>query len=546
MKKIALLLAVVLILSMFAACGNKPAAADSSEKTGESGTTETTGQTEESAKTEAGEATDEPAGEVKDSLTLSTNMVVTTVDPWDASSLQNSIIRQQIFEPLFYYNDNTKEFESRLAETYEVSEDGLTYTFHLRPGVKFHNGEEMTAGDVVYSLKKGMEAPSLASYTANWTDAVVVDDYTVELKLNAASMVTLLNLNNVYIVNEKAAEEAGDQLGSSIVLCGTGPYYLTEYNPDVQVVMDAFPDYYLGEASIKHVTFKPITDASTGLIAFQNGEIDFYSIPTANWAEISESGDYNCELVAQNHITYFSVNYDGVLADARVRKAIGHCIDKEAMNIGAYDGYATIAPGMLNANYVLGAPDDPIQYEYNIEKAKELLAEAGYPDGLDVGKILTISGGYFEKMALILQQSLAQAGIKAELDSMEQGAALAQMATGDFDILVCGYGCGYDYDFWKVMTDGIVSDSGMFVKTGRADESLGLKTQEIHDLYLQAETEQDQTKRNGLYKQIDDLIMETGCWFPVFYRTSPYAWAKDLNAVMHPTVYHVYEWSWSK
>lgn len=542
MKKIAWFLAVILLISLFAGCGSQTEKPDTETQTENGSTAAET--PNDAAETET-ETETETSGAARDDLVLSTNMVVTTVDPWDVSSFQNSVIRHQLYEPLFYYNDITKEFDPKLAETYEVSEDGLTYTFHLRAGVKFHNGEEMKASDVVYSLKRGMAAPSLATYTSNWEDVIAVDDSTVELKLNAASMVTLLNLNHVYIVSEKAAEEAGDQLGSTVVLCGTGPYYLTEYNPDVQLVMEAFPDYYLGEAAIKHVTFKPIVDSSTGLIAFQNGEIDFYSIPTANWAEISESGKYNCELVAQNHITYFSVNYDGVLADANIRKAIGYCIDKEAMNIGAYDGYATIAPGMLNSNYVLGAPDDPIEYEYNPEKAKTLLAEAGYADGLDVGKILTISGGYFEKMALILQQSLAQVGIKTELDSMEQGAALAQMATGDFDILVCGYGCSYDYDFWKVMTDGVVGDSGMFVKLGRADESLGLHAQEIHELYLEAETEQDQTKRNELYKQIDDLLMETGCFYPVFYRTSPYAWAKDLNAVMRPSYYHIYEWSWN-
>lgn len=517
-KTLALILAVVMTVCLFAGCGQN-----------------------NSAEENAGAPS---SGEVRDSVTLATNMVITTIHPFDMTSLQCNQVRSQIYESFYYYNDATKEFEPRVAESYEVSDDGMTYTFHLRKGVKFHNGDEMKASDVVYSVENALTAPSLATYVAAIEGAVEVDDYTVNINLKNPSAPFMMNLTNLYIVSEKACEEAGDALGNSAVACGTGPFAVKEYNPDVQIVLEAFEDYYLGAAAIKTVTFKPITDASTGLVAFENGELDFYNVPTSDWEAISSSGKYNTELVAANHISYINVNYTGVLADKNVRLAIAHCVDKAAMNMAAYDGLAVEAPGMISSKYVVGAPEDPIVYDYNIEKAKEYLAKAGYPNGLDVGSILTMAGTYYEKIALVLQSCLAEAGITCTLDSMEQAAALAQMATGDFDILTSGYSCQFDYDFWKVMTH-TSADDGMFVKLGRADESLGLKADEIDAAYDAAEVELDADARNDLYKQVDDLLMETGCFLPVFNKTVPYAWNKDLNATNHATYYMVYEWSWN-
>ena len=140
MKKIAWFLVVILLISLFAGCGSQTEKPDTETQTENGSTAAET--PNDAAETET-ETETETSGAARDDLVLSTNMVVTTVDPWDVSSFQNSVIRHQLYEPLFYYNDITKEFDPKLAETYVVSEDGLTYTFHLRAGVKFHNGEEM-------------------------------------------------------------------------------------------------------------------------------------------------------------------------------------------------------------------------------------------------------------------------------------------------------------------------------------------------------------------------------------------------------------------
>lgn len=486
----------------------------------------------------------ESGGGSRDSVTCATNMVVSQIDPWDKSSLQNNYVRLQMYESFYMFNNSTGEYEPRLATDYEISEDGLTYTFHLREDAKFHNGDPVLASDAVWSISQALEEPSMTSYTSAIDSYEAVDDHTVTITTKEVNAPLMMNLTWVFIVSQKACEEAGDSLGHSAVACGTGPYYVEEYNPDVQIVMKAFDDYYRGAPSIKTLTFKPIVDSSTGLIAFENGELDYYQIPTSNWEEISSSGKYTTELVESNHISYFGVNYTGVLENPLVREAIAHCIDKQAMIIGAYDGLATEADCMVNNHYVLGAPEECVTYDYDIEKAKELLAQAGYPDGVDVGTILCPAGGYFEKMSLILQSSLEEAGIICTVEGMEQAAALAQMSKGDFDLLCCGYTGEYDYDFWKIMTHSSGIDTA-YIKYANAPAAAGIPYEEIDRLYDEGAAELDSTKREAIYKELDDLMMNTCTYLPVFYKQVPYAWNSDLNATCSSDYFYVFDWSWN-
>ena len=486
----------------------------------------------------------ETGGGTHDTLNLATPMVISTIHPWDASSLFNNQIRYQLYDSFYFYNDLTQEFEPRLAEAYEVSDDGLVYTFHLRTDASFHNGDPVLASDAVYSIKRAMEHPSMASYTSAIADVAAVDDHTVAITLKNPSSPFMSNLVNVFICSEKACEEAGDSLGSKAVPCGSGPYYMKDYNPDVMLVLEAYDKYYRGEAPVKTVNYKPIIDSSTGLIAFENGELDFYNIPSSNWKEISESGKYNTKMVPENHITYLAINYTGILADKNLRLAIAHCVDKEAMSKASYGGLTEIAHGMFNPTYVFGAPSDPIEYEYDLDKAKEYLVKAGYPDGVDIGKILCIGGGYHEKNCIVLQADLAKIGITVAIEPMEQAAAIAQAATGDFDLFTCGYSCQSDYDFWRAITH-TESNANGFVKFADAPAELGLNADKIDALYEQASVELDRDVRKKLYKELDDTLMETVTYLPIFYRSSTYAWNKDLNTVLHSNYYYVYDFSWN-
>ena len=274
------------------------------------------------------------------------------------------------------------------------------------------------------------------------------------------------------------------------------------------------------------------------ILEFGGNDCDF------NWKEISESGKYNTKMVPENHITYLAINYTGILADKNLRLAIAHCVDKEAMSKASYGGLTEIAHGMFNPTYVFGAPSDPIEYEYDLDKAKEYLVKAGYPDGVDIGKILCIGGGYHEKNCIVLQADLAKIGITVAIEPMEQAAAIAQAATGDFDLFTCGYSCQSDYDFWRAITH-TESNANGFVKFADAPAELGLNADKIDALYEQASVELDRDVRKKLYKELDDTLMETVTYLPIFYRSSTYAWNKDLNTVLHSNYYYVYDFSWN-
>lgn len=547
-KLLALLLAVAMIVCMFAACGKTEAAPEAEKAEEGSEAKEETAAKEETSGSEEAEEAEEAEGEEaasgKDVLNLATNMVISTIHPWDGASLVNNQIRFQLYDSFYFYNDLTQEFEPRLAETYDVSGDGLVYTFHLREDATFHNGDPVLASDAVYSVKRAMEHPSMASFTAAISDAEAVDEHTVAITLKNPSSPFMSNLVNVMICSEKACEEAGDSLGSTAVMCGSGPYYVKDYNPDVMLVLEAYEGYYRGEASIKTVNYKPIIDSSTGLIAFENGELDMYNVPASNWEEITSSGKYTTQAVAENHITYLAINYTGVLADKNLRLAIAHALDKETMAVASYGGLAEIAHGMLNPTYVFGAPSDPIEYEYDLEKAKEYLEKAGYPDGVDIGTVLCIGGGYHEKNCIVLQDCLAQIGITVAIEPMEQAAAIAQAATGDFDLWTCGYACQSDYDFWRAITHTESNENG-FVKFKDAPAELGLNSDKIDALYDQASVELDPEVRKDLYKQLDDALMETVTYLPIFHRCATFAWNPDLNTVLHSNYYYVYDFSWN-
>lgn len=476
----------------------------------------------------------EPSNTERDDVVVSINMVVNSLDPHDNYSLVQEQVLQPVYESLYVFDESTREYLPRLATGYTLSDDGLEYIFTLREDVKFHNGEEMKASDVVFSVERAKQNASLNTYTSPIAECKAVDEHTVSFTLHAPYAPFIHHLRKINIVSEVAVAETGEEnMASAICKGGTGPYVITSYEPDTAIQYEAFPEYYRGEASIKRITVKPYTDLSTGLIAFENGELDFYAVPLANWKDISESGLYNTTVVASNHISFFGINpMSDYYSDQNLRYAVQHCINREALNDVAYEGYAETTAVMNKAEYVVGAPEEQITFDYDPDKAREYLAAAGYPDGFDGGSILTISGQYFEKMAQNLQSSLSQVGISVTIDAYEQGAYIDTLVNGSFDIVVCGWAAEFDYDaHWSLVS--------MFSEGFEPLSSL-------QPLFEEAALETDLTQRSGHYRDIDKRIMETGVFAPVFFKTTPYAWNKQLNASVGSTLYSIYDWSWNR
>ncbi len=475
-------------------------------------------------------------------LRLSTLAPLTSVDPHATVNIQDRMVLLQIFEPLIRQNEATGEYEPRIAESYSISEDKLSYIFKIRKGIKFHNGDELKASDVVFSMNRAMASPKMRSYLTGVTEVTAPDDYTVAVKLAQPNSAFINSQTNVMIVGQKEVESQGKEFGTKLTLAGTGPYFFTQLKHDVEWTCEAFPDYYLGQAPIKKVHYVPITEASAGLIAFESGELDWYIAPIANWNALTSNSNFKTQLVPANHTSFVDVNYlHPPLDDDNIRLAIAYAIDKESMNIACYDGHAVIADFMLQPQNT-GAPVKGIVYNYDPEKAKEYVKKSAYPNGTNVGTINCSAGGYFEKMAQVLQSNLADIGLTCDINRLDSGTNLERSRSQKFDILCTGFSPSGDYEGSRMYS--YTKSVGSFYIKYEGDK-FDYKT--MNALWDAGIATFDLAERQKIYSQLSDWIAKTATMLPVFHKVQPYVWTPALKIpVNYPNYPQICEWSWAE
>ena len=195
--------------------------------------------------TASGGESGEENADVREDVVIGLSSDMTTFNPINSATKSDDSVIQQIYDPLYFYDDERNEVP-RLAEKYEVSEDGLTYTFYLKKGVMFQNGEELKASDVVFTIETAKESAYVSGYVDQIDTATAVDDYTVEMKLAAPFAPFFEQICYLYILNEKAVTEAGEDYEMNPV--GTGSYQLVNYEPESKVELTRFDDCYKGKA----------------------------------------------------------------------------------------------------------------------------------------------------------------------------------------------------------------------------------------------------------------------------------------------------------
>jgi len=474
----------------------------------------------------------------RNDVNLALQGVVSTLDPFKSSLLVDLMLYQQIYES-FYFIDDYGKPHSRLALSHTISPDGLVYTFRMRKDAYFHNGDPVKASDAVFSFKTAMTSPVMDPYVNVIKDVRNTDDYTVEIVLKQPYTPFLNNSAQICIVSEKAYAKAGQTFGATITGAGTGPYKVVKYDSNTKIELEAFPKYYRGEASIKKVTFYPMSDTSTGLIAFENGELDFYTIPTPNWKEITESGKYSYTLAPSSHISYILLNpSSGVLKNQDLRYAINYAVDRDAINLAAYEGYADVAYHMMRPGYIFGASEDTFKFSYDPAKVKDYLRKAGYPNGVDIGVLEYTTATYFPKIAQTFQAQLAEFGIRLQLKGGDTSALVGNWRAGKFNMLCSGFAAVLDYDYYSRYTSPEVASS--FLKFQNTDYNAAWIVEQYHA----GAAELNEAKRAKIYYDLEEYIARTACYIPIFYKTSPSAWNKNLNVKLGLNYYYVYDWSW--
>lgn len=486
-------------------------------------------------------------------VTLRNTSHMTTSDPFATTNTHDYTVHENVYEGLYDLNEATGGYDLRLAEKVEANEDATEYIVTLRQGVKFHNGETMTADDVVFSYGLAQASAKMGSYVRPLDHAEKIDDYTVKIVMNQSFSPIGHMLHKVKIVSQKEVTEQGDNFGKIANKAGTGPYMWDEkdYNPTTSWSAVAFDDYYRGKAQIERITWNVIEDDTSAITALQNGEVDYMVVPISYWEDVKSSDKFTCVEKESNEVINFNINvesaeYGELLQNDKIREAIMYAIDRDGINKLVCDGYGAGTYMYINPNYAAAAPTadslkNPIPY--NLEKAKQLLAEAGYPDGVYVGEFIAASGRN-ESYAIAVHAQLEAAGITSTLEISDYSAAGERLVTQEYDLAI-GYDCGnYDFNNFEQQSSSSARGITNCVFDGPSGKFNDL-SKRFDEWLKEGSSTADEAKRIEIYTEMYNAYYDTHTTVPLIVIPSCIAYSKDLNAVPVPTDYRVYDWSWN-
>lgn len=358
------------------------------------------------------------------------------LDPHKVTAAGTKEILFNIFEGLVKCDSNG-DLIGAVAEKYELSEDGLTYTFTLRPGVKFHNGNEVTAEDVKYSIERAaglLDGTPLVSPLSIVTAVDIVDEKTVRVTAGSVNPELIYSFTTAIIPNGSGEDENADPIG-------TGPFRFVSYTPQEGIVIEKNEDYWQkGLPYLDQVDFKIITSAETALVELKAGTVQVYPYLTDAMATEIESQMQVLVSPSVNVQALFFNNADELLSDVKVRQAICYALNREEVSEFVAGGDATIISSAmlptLESYYV--DLNDTYGTTGNVDKAKELLAEAGYPDGIDL--TITVPSNYEFHMdtAEVVVEQLKAAGINAKIDAVDWNTWLEDVYTNrNYQSTIC-------------------------------------------------------------------------------------------------------------
>jgi peptide/nickel transport system substrate-binding protein len=369
---------------------------------------------------------EEPALEIKDTLALAHWQEPATLDPQFSNMISWFVIERQMFNNLIKENlDGT--YSPELAESWELIDD-KTIRFVLRDEVYFHNGEKLTAEDVYFSLDRGTKAPTSASTfkTVDIENTKVVDELTLDLALKIPDQAILNTLatGRGYIVNKKAVEEMGENEYARAPV-GTGPYVFENWISGTEITMTRNDNYFAEPAKVEKLQFKFIPEAANRVIELETGGVDIaYSIDASDVNRIQELEGYDIVMGPSYRYTTLTMSMkDELLKDKRIRQALTYAIDKELLVEVVYGETAEVLNGVMPVNALGFKAMEATSYD--VELAKELLAEAGYADGLDL-TFLVEPGSEYENIAEVIQNMWKDIGVNTELVTMDRQSYLAQ------------------------------------------------------------------------------------------------------------------------
>lgn len=469
---------------------------------------------------------------------------------------ESSRVTKQIFESLLEFDKDSFKVGPGLAHDWDIDPNGMKYTFHLEEGVTFHDGTPFNADAVKTNFERWADSEHKYAFTDdNYTYPIygimfggykgddghvieeinVKDDHTIEFVLNRPLGYFMQNMAMSYfaITSPAAFEEYGSAINENPV--GTGPFKFVSWSKDEKIVLEKFEDYRKeGLPKLDKVIFEVIPDNAARLIALRSGEIDIMDgLNPDDAAGIESEEDLVLYTRDANNFGYLGLNVSKEPLDNKlVRKAINHAVDRKSIAEALYAGYAIPATNPIPPGY-LGFNDALEGYEYNPERAVELLAEAGYEDGLEIDLwTMPVARPYMpdpETVAEILQSNLGKVGITVNIVREEWTPYLQKTAKGEQEMFLLGWsGTNGDPDYFLgslLHGDAIGGGNRTFYDN-----------EDVNKLLDEAKVTIDQDKRAKLYKEAQELILDDSPMVTLVHSTPVLATRDTVkNYVPHPS-----------
>lgn len=444
---------------------------------------------------------------VRDEIKIALSADITSLDPMGHNDTKSESVSFLLFNRLFRLNTDF-EVVPDLAEKWEQPSP-TEWVITIKEGVLFHDGSEMTSEDVKFSLERSKEMPKVQQVLSEVVSVEVVDTYTVKITTNSAFapfLYTLVHAGTSIV--PKAYVESGDEFITPI---GSGPYSFVKWVSGDSVSLVKNENYFdennMGQTA--KITFKVIPEGTSRTIALETGEVDVVAeLQTIDINKVVDHKDLTLFEMPSTRIDFYGMNSQKAPFDNQlVRQAMNYAIDKEAVIIVAING-AGIEGKSIMAPSFLGYKEGP--YTYNPEKAKELLASAGYPDGFEM--TIWASGDERKRIAEVIQANLMDIGVTASIEMYEWGTYIDLILAGEEETFVLGWTSNPDPD--STLTPHYFSGNIGGMNFTRIDDPV------VDQMLKEGREELDLANRAEIYKEFHEYIMDKALIVPLFVKNN--------------------------
>lgn len=473
------------------------------------------------------------------------------LDMQKSTNSASASISDSVFEAPLVWTEDLELKPCLLTEIPKAEADGVTYHCTLKDGVKFHDGSTLTADDVkftfermftpatgakstyMYDMIKG--AKEMLAGTATELAGLTVEDdthFTFTLEYPMATFVKNLGISYAQIYPRKACTDAGDKWGSGTDCVGTGPYKVSENDDTNKVVLERFADYHDGTPNLDRVEISYIDDVNTKMMNFKNGDVDYCDLDASLLAQYKDDADVKDLITSYvplgTQIVNLNLNSEG-LKDVRVRQALSLAINRQEMIDTILNGAGVAPSGFLNPS-VPGYDKDAEAFEYNVDKAKALMAEAGNPS---INLTCNVrSTGNYQKCMVAVQNYWKAIGVNLTVNTVDAGVWSSDWAAGNLEVTCLAW--------FPLYADADNQMYTYFYSANAAKKSSFYNNPEFDQLVTKARASQDETERADLYKQADNILSRQDyATLPLFYPKYQFVarpWV--TNAKVGNLIYH--------